>query len=331
MAVFLRRRTLAEVANFVPYVTQFEPGESDSMCLAFCAAQLIKMNPPNEGNPHSTEDIDVLADAIYVATTGSSTASIPINIPQFHEILSSHGVKFETIGFDTAGIDAALSQGCPVVVMGHEYSFINMDGSSPYGWNTADIDHAVILSGLSGDNGYEVRDSANSGGNPAIYNKWAMSLFSATKIIPGWQTYEPGKGDFDQFFTVNSDGSWTCRRFSTALIGGNKGLYSQLSIDGNTLPIIGLPRTNELYQHETDGYSWSVQFFERGLIVYDPAHRWDNQPGLQSSYLGKYLQFQQYDPEGRTVVVEKISDVVVADINAVKAASDQLVVDTGVS
>lgn len=156
------------------------------MCVAFCAAQVIKMSPPNEGNPHSTEDIDATADAIYVATTGSSTASIPIDIPQFHEILSSHGVKFETIGFDTASIDAALSEGCPVVIMGHEYSFINMDASSPYDWNTADIDHAVILSGQSSDNGYEVRDSANSGGNPAIYNKWAMSLFSATKIVPAW-------------------------------------------------------------------------------------------------------------------------------------------------
>jgi hypothetical protein len=326
---------LAEVASFVSYVTQFEPGESDGMCVAFCAAQVIKMSPPNEGNPYSTEDIDVLADAIYVATTGSLTASIPIDIPQFHEILSSHGVKFETIGFDTASIDATLSQGYPVVIMGHEYSFINMDGSSPYTWNTANINHAIILSGLSGDDGYQARDSANSRGNPAIYNKGAMRLFSATKIIPSWregmQTYEPGKGDFDQFFTLNDDGNWTCKRFNTALIGGNKGLYSQISMDGNTLPIIGLPRTNELYQHEADGYSWSVQFFERGLIIYDSAHRWDNQPGLQSSYLGKYLQFQQYDPEGRTVIVEKIPDAVAADIKAVKAASNKLVLDTGVA
>jgi N-acetylmuramoyl-L-alanine amidase len=131
------------------------------------------------------------------------------------------------------------------------------------------------------------------------------------------QSYGPGQGDFDQYFTPDNDGNWTCERFNTVLLGGNKGLYSQLSIDGNALPIIGLPRTNELYQHETDGYSWSVQFFERGLIVYDPGHVMDGQPGMGSSYLGKYLQFQQYDPEGKTVVVEKTTDEVRTRIHTI--------------
>jgi hypothetical protein len=159
--------------------------------------------------------------------------------------------------------------------------------------------------------------------NPGLLD----AIYAAFPKGGNMNTYGPGRGDFDQYFTSNPDGSWTCKRFNTALIGGNKGLYSQISVDGNTLPIIGLPRTNELYQHEADGYSWSVQFFERGLIVYDPAHRKDNQPGLESSYFGKYVQFQQYDPEGKTVVVNKIPDAVVADIRAVKAASDQLITD----
>jgi hypothetical protein len=140
-------------------------------------------------------------------------------------------------------------------------------------------------------------------------------------------TYGPGKGDFDYHFTVDANGNWVSKLLHTVIIGGNKGLYSQISMDGNTLPIIGLPRTNELYQRDADGYSWSVQFFERGLIVFDPDHRRDSQSGLGASYFGKYLQFQQYDPEGKTVVVNKIPDAVAADIKAVKAASDKLTAD----
>jgi hypothetical protein len=46
---------------------------------------------------------------------------------------------------------------------------------------------------------------------------------------------------------------------------------------------------------------------------------------LESSYLGKYEQFQHLDPEARTV--EKIPDGVVADIKSVKAGVDKLVTD----
>ena len=140
--------------------------------------------------------------------------------------------------------------------------------------------------------------------------------------------YGPGKGDFDQYFTV-SNGNWISKRFNTILAGGNLALYQKLSMDGNTLPILGIPRTNEIYQHDSDGYAWSVQFFERGLTVYDPAHRQDNQPGLQSSYLGKYLQFQHLDPDATTV--EKIPASVVADIKSVKAGVDKLVTDAKLS
>jgi GH25 family lysozyme M1 (1,4-beta-N-acetylmuramidase) len=110
-------------------------------------------------------------------------------------------------------------------------------------------------------------------------------------------TYGPGKGDFDTWFTVDANGNWICKQTNDVIMGGNLTLYSEVSIDGNSLPILGLPRTNELYQTDADGYSWSVQFFERGLIVYDPQHKQDSEPGLGSSYFGKPLQFQHLDPD----------------------------------
>lgn len=145
--------------------------------------------------------------------------------------------------------------------------------------------------------------------------------------IPHVQTYGPGKGDFDQFFDVLPDGNWRCRTFNTVLLGGNKGLFSQLSIDGNTLPIIGLPRTSELAQIRIDGtesYYWSVQFFERGVMVYDPHHIHDSQPGLGASYLGKYSQFKQYDPEYDPVEITALTDEMRTAISDVKSSVDTL-------
>jgi hypothetical protein len=129
------------------------------------------------------------------------------------------------------------------------------------------------------------------------------------------QTYGPGHGDFDQWFVANDDTHWTCKQTGRTLQLGNLNLFKTLSMDGNTLPVVGLPRTNEIAVIDgdgTDSYYWSVQFFERGVIVYDRDHKKDSQPGFGASYLGKYLQFQHLDPEAKTI--EKMSDAVISDI-----------------
>ncbi len=98
-------------------------------------------------------------------------------------------------------------------------------------------------------------------------------------------TYTPGQGDFDNYFIATDADHWKCKATGAVLQYGNLGLYRSLSMDGQTLPIIGLPLESEVYHLEADGYSWSSQMCERGTIRYDPAHRWDSQPGLGASYL----------------------------------------------
>jgi lysozyme len=119
-------------------------------------------------------------------------------------------------------------------------------------------------------------------------------------------TYGPGQGDFDHWFTVTADGNWTCKQTGATLIGGNKALYSQLSIDGNTLPVIGLPKESEQYQ--ADGSS--RQRCERAMIIYDPKKN-DNQPGMGNSYLG----FVSYDPP--TITIEKLPASATADFQQI--------------
>jgi hypothetical protein len=143
-------------------------------------------------------------------------------------------------------------------------------------------------------------------------------------------TYSPNSADFNNYFTADANGNWVCKQTNAVIIGGNLALYSRLSIDGNTLPVIGLPRTSEIYQHDTDGYSWSVQFFERGIIVYDPQFKKDGQPGFDTSYIGKYEQFMHLDPNyqpPQTAIPPELAtrmQTVATDVNAMMTIFDGL-------
>ncbi len=170
-------------------------------------------------------------------------------------------------------------------------------------------------------------DPVNRARCPGTYPWTELWTFLKEKSM---NTYGITSSDFGHWFAAQSDGNWKTLTNSNTVMGGNLALYQHLSIDGNTLPVIGLPRTSELYQKDANGYAWTVQFFERGLIVYDPQFKHDHQPGLGASYLGKYDQFKELDPDYKAgLVITKIPDNVIADIKALKSAGDKLLADVG--
>lgn len=89
------------------------------------------------------------------------------------------------------------------------------------------------------------------------------------------QQYGPNSADFNAYFAVDANGNWVCKQTSAVIIGGNLALYQTLSMDGNTLPVIGLPLQNEQYAGDK-----STQEFERATIVYNPNDPNDRQPGI---------------------------------------------------
>lgn len=133
--------------------------------------------------------------------------------------------------------------------------------------------------------------------------------------------YGPQSADFGQWFTDQGDGTWRCKKNGAIVMGGNLSYYRSLSKDGNTLPIIGLPLESEQY-HDEEGYWWSSQMFERATINYDPQHKVDNPPGSGTSYLAHVNP-----PEPGTI--EIIPTLVLADIQALRAACDKLAEDAG--
>jgi GH25 family lysozyme M1 (1,4-beta-N-acetylmuramidase) len=132
--------------------------------------------------------------------------------------------------------------------------------------------------------------------------------------------YSPEKGDFAHWFTANDGNHWTCKQTGAIIRYANLDFYRKLSMDGNSLPMPGLPLESEQEHTDADGYKWSDQQFERATMRYDPEHRKDSQPGAGGSYLA------HVNPP-KTIIVEKLPDAILADIQALKAASDKLAKD----
>lgn len=91
------------------------------------------------------------------------------------------------------------------------------------------------------------------------------------------QTYSEHSADFGQWFTATDSSHWKSKAGPSVQFG-IKGFYAKLSIDGQHLPVIGLPRTDEQYL-TINGKQIVLQVFERGAIWYDANHVKGAQPG----------------------------------------------------
>lgn len=101
------------------------------------------------------------------------------------------------------------------------------------------------------------------------------------------QGYTSQSTDFNTYFEEVDLNHWICKRTNCVVQYGIKSFFQTLSLDGQTLPIIGLPVSNEMYTKVNDK-TIVIQFYERGIAVYDPGHALDSQPGTSDTYLAKY-------------------------------------------
>lgn len=175
-----------------------------------------------------------------------------------------------------------------------------------------------------GDAGLFVWEYQTAMQNTALINQ-IISAFGGEM-----KTYGPNSSDFNKYFKIDANGNWIRQGTNIIIQGSNKDFYSKLSIDGDTLPVIGLPEANEEYQKDADGYQWSFQPCERAVaIIYDPQHKKDSQPGGGASYLGKLSQFISLSPDkpAATTVVYQVPAAVQADIKQLESDFAKLVQD----
>lgn len=91
---------------------------------------------------------------------------------------------------------------------------------------------------------------------------------------------------FGAFFTKIDDHNWQCKRTGKHISLGMLNYYKTLSFNPRKqLPCVGLPVTDETYIHRPDNVPLSYQLCERGALIYDPQHLYDNPPGSDTVYL----------------------------------------------
>jgi hypothetical protein len=166
------------------------------------------------------------------------------------------------------------------MIQGPESRFLYLNGASPYPWNTAGLNHCIIASGLSNDNGYEVRDAANSAGNPAVYQK-NMDLFSAIQIFPIWV----GGNMIPQGWT--DDGSTLTAPNGHKVVLGFRDHVLVNRWDPNNLPLEEEYAVNpvEDYYNQPGANSGSRQMFLYAELIYTPQ-RGVYIPGIGMELLG---------------------------------------------
>lgn len=148
------------------------------------------------------------------------------------------------------------------------------------------------------------------------------------------QNFSKDSSDFKNFgFSEDANGNWHQGGF--VILGAIKNLYASLSPDGQTLPVLGLPKSNEKYITFTaaNGKTGvvSLQYFERGCTAYNVSgEAFDSQPGFGRAYVAHQdhpVVIQNapwYVPATPGPVVEKIPDAVLVDLKAVDAAYAKL-------
>ncbi len=117
--------------------------------------------------------------------------------------------------------------------------------------------------------------------------------------IPGGtpvQHYTEQSADFGNWFTATDASHWKCKHTGCVVQFGIKDFYASLSLDGQSLPVIGLPTSDEI-NLTVNGKPVVLQIFERAGVYYDTTHAVDRQPGT-----GIYALCHLNDPDFLTHV-----------------------------
>lgn len=296
---------------------QFQPGHSAYECGFFAVMMARSMAPVGQTPSLSAQQIVNQAETAYERYDGNNSASNEsgMSLQQLYALLQEVGLHWQAIAMDTDTIRAWVHAGFSVIVAVAETSVhdLVLGDAVPYPWNPVG-NHIIVITGVDGSNNFLVRDSANitpagvlrSG--PRTYDASKLCFVSATVVIPPWKarpdpTFDPGKDTMMidltmanvTFYFENDGGNWKCKQTGFSIHGGILQFYQ--GFGGNALcglTYLGLPLSDEIAFEQ--GKPMVKQYFERGVVAYDPQHQEDDPPLARDIYL-MHVHEQTYDQQ----------------------------------
>jgi len=257
-----------------------------------------------------------------------------MDIRAFIPWAKAHGVSLQAFsGSHDAQVAEAHRQiqaGNPVIFTGFDPYDSDPNVTHVYTW------HKEVAGGLVALDPFGPRDGTLLSGKDLQMSDadWANYLRAGECWIvtkgDSMQLYSEQSHDFNNWYTAVDASHWQCKRTGKIVQFGIKAFYRQLSIDGQSLPLPGLPLTDEIYVTLPKG-KVVLQVYERAAIAYDQNHIKDNQPGLVGAAYLVHLN----DPDLLRIIPglqlpAVLPDQVKQDIQAVSAALATLAKDAGV-
>lgn len=201
-----------EIATFQD-VDQFQPAKTQFACGFFACSIVKAMVPAGQQPTQTATQMIVEAEQWYAQYNGNNLLSNQngMTLQQLYNLIVQIGLHFQATSTDAQTLRAWLKLGYPVVVAGAETGFydIALGNIVPYPWRPSGS-HIVVLTGLTNDGNFLVRDPANVTDlhnpnalrpGPRKYDAQRLQLSSATVVVPPWRSrppvgFDPTQNDF---------------------------------------------------------------------------------------------------------------------------------------
>lgn len=219
-------------------------------------------------------DDSAMKNAIYGAGYVGGTAA-----SAYADYLKARGVHIYPI---SGAYPDLLNQAHQHLAAGHPVVFTRDD---PYAPGHPDWSHVSVWYKDTADS-LTAMDPFGAHAVTMTDSEWTQHLrgneFWIMELI--MQHYSEQSADFSSWFTAIDMSHWKCKTTGKTVQFGIKSFYQSLSLDGNSLPLVGLPLSDEI-NLTVGGKAVVLQVFERAGVWFDPAHAKDKQPGTGSCAL----------------------------------------------
>ncbi len=195
-----------EIADFQD-VDQFQPGHSEFECGFFAVAIVKAMNQVGKPPTQMVGAMIAEAETWYAQYNGNNSASneAGMTLSQLYALLPQVGLHYQAIALNIDLIRAWISIGYPVIIAGAETGMydLGLGDTVPYPWHPTG-NHMLVITGVSGDGNFLVRDPANCTDlndphslrpGPRHYAANKLQLVSATVAVPPWLPRPPASFD----------------------------------------------------------------------------------------------------------------------------------------
>lgn len=148
------------------------------------------------------------------------------------------------------------------------------------------LKYGIPLSRIKGHNSLDPLDRSRCPGPSYPWSELGDYLNGGTTLENSGM-YTAASADFRDYFTEVDTTHWQAKDNGYIVHGAIRSFYAGLTLDGHSLPIIGLPTSNEKTVNVPGKGRIIVQDYERGRLAYDPGNLEDSQPGCGDVYLLK--------------------------------------------